>query len=417
MTTKTQLVLYVWPGRWNLPSIDTGCIETILFLQLTCPGRYSIVETTDLDASPNGYLPYLVHRQVIVASAPSIISYIKSLSVELLTLSDEDEEESLPPINTSIDDSLSILDRSKKLAWRAYIEGQLGNLVAHSLYVLEPNYTFIHKTLASMFPLPQRYYVPRRIRDSYKPRLEAAGLWHVIDEEEQEDNVEKELHGNRLTREYRRTVRKSFDKVQFYDKAKPVFDILDNLIKQKDFIFGDRPSTIDLTLASRILLVCGAPLPDSIIKDMLTSSYPSLIAHAARVHALAFSASNPPPNIMEPKNLNFFQVLRGSLKNLKRHILTDHLETEEDKKFRRYRYGWYTLTALTAIGYLAVLRLNSIVVIVAQKDEVQDVPQTAEQTSKEESQDQEEEKGMEDETLEEIEEELGEDISGEDPEA
>ena len=26
-------------------------------------------------------------------------------------------------------------------------------------------------------PIPQRYYVPNRIRELYKPRLEAAGLW------------------------------------------------------------------------------------------------------------------------------------------------------------------------------------------------------------------------------------------------
>jgi sorting and assembly machinery component 37 len=29
-----------------------------------------------------------------------------------------------------------------------------------------------------MLPIPQRYYVPGRIRESYKPRLEAAGLWN-----------------------------------------------------------------------------------------------------------------------------------------------------------------------------------------------------------------------------------------------
>lgn len=30
-----------------------------------------------------------------------------------------------------------------------------------------------------MLPVPQRYYVPRRIRDSYRPRLEAVGLWLI----------------------------------------------------------------------------------------------------------------------------------------------------------------------------------------------------------------------------------------------
>ena len=28
-----------------------------------------------------------------------------------------------------------------------------------------------------MLPIPQRYYVPNRIRESYKPRLQSAELW------------------------------------------------------------------------------------------------------------------------------------------------------------------------------------------------------------------------------------------------
>jgi len=37
--------------------------------------------------------------------------------------------------------------------------------------------------LASMFPVPQKYYVPRRIRDAHFPKLEAAGLWSAPIEE------------------------------------------------------------------------------------------------------------------------------------------------------------------------------------------------------------------------------------------
>ena len=41
----------------------------------------------------------------------------------------------------------------------------------------------MHPLLASMFPVPQKYYVPRRIRDTYIPRLEAVGLWNFPVEE------------------------------------------------------------------------------------------------------------------------------------------------------------------------------------------------------------------------------------------
>lgn len=136
---------------------------------------------------------------------------------------------------------------------------------------------------------------------------------------------------------------------------------------------------MDLVLASRVLLLGAAPLPEPVLKDLLTASYPSLLVHATRVHALAFSKSNPPPGVLEPRSPNFFQVMGNSIKSLERYLLTDHLETEEDRKFRRYRYGWYALTALTAVGYFAILRLQRIVVIVVANDQAQapDAPETS----------------------------------------
>lgn len=41
--------------------------------------------------------------------------------------------------------------------------------------------------LANMLPLPQRYYVPARIRESYRPRLEAAELWNLPGIEQEEE--------------------------------------------------------------------------------------------------------------------------------------------------------------------------------------------------------------------------------------
>jgi sorting and assembly machinery component 37 len=46
------------------------------------------------------------------------------------------------------------------------------------LYSLPANWSKLTlPTLAYALPVPQRYYVPRRMRSMYLPRLEAAGLW------------------------------------------------------------------------------------------------------------------------------------------------------------------------------------------------------------------------------------------------
>ncbi len=44
-------------------------------------------------------------------------------------------------------------------------------------------------TLVSILPIPQRYFIPQRLRESYRPRLEAALLWspEAIEQEEEEE--------------------------------------------------------------------------------------------------------------------------------------------------------------------------------------------------------------------------------------
>lgn len=53
-SSPTLLVLHIWPAQWDLPSIDPQCIAAVIYMQLTFPGRYSIVECSDPDQSPSG---------------------------------------------------------------------------------------------------------------------------------------------------------------------------------------------------------------------------------------------------------------------------------------------------------------------------------------------------------------------------
>lgn len=57
---------------------------------------------------------------------------------------------------------------------------------AINMYSLSKNYwTFVLPKIAGLLPVPQRYYVPTRLRDTYKARLEAIGLWDVPDDSEE----------------------------------------------------------------------------------------------------------------------------------------------------------------------------------------------------------------------------------------
>lgn len=60
-------------------------------------------------------------------------------------------------------------------------------------------------TLASEMSVPQKYYVASRIREVYRPRLEAAGLWGLPAEEDQKENKKKK-------RDYTVTFSRAFER-------------------------------------------------------------------------------------------------------------------------------------------------------------------------------------------------------------
>ncbi len=52
--TESEIVLYIWPGQWGLHSFEPMCLATVIFLQLSIPGKFSVVECTNPELSPTG---------------------------------------------------------------------------------------------------------------------------------------------------------------------------------------------------------------------------------------------------------------------------------------------------------------------------------------------------------------------------
>jgi len=54
----------------------------------------------------------------------------------------------------------------------------------------------LHPAFATMYSIPQRYFVPNRIRKQHRHRLEASGLWDLKDPEPKEKQSLKERAQN-----------------------------------------------------------------------------------------------------------------------------------------------------------------------------------------------------------------------------
>lgn len=96
--------------------------------------------------------------------------------------------------------------------------------------------------------MPQRYYVPDRLRSQYRPRLEAAGLWNAHTEEAEQERRDHELRGsmagNATTTPTsvrgNTEVKEAFVREKLLGKARRSLEILSNFLGDKPYYFGDR---------------------------------------------------------------------------------------------------------------------------------------------------------------------------------
>ncbi|KAG1877983.1 outer mitochondrial membrane transport complex protein-domain-containing protein [Suillus subalutaceus] len=340
-TQPTFCTLHIWPSRWNLPSIDPACIAAVFYLQLTIPGKFEVVECTNPDVSPSGKLPFLTHGHATVSSVPAIISFVSSLA------------KSTSSGARDLNASLSAPQRAKRTAWCSHVEANIGDLVAYSFYSLDDNFwKLTNPTMAFMLPIPQRYYVPGRIREMHRPRLEAAGLWTQAASETEKDSFGKRQKKDDPKDEYAR----AFERDKVSAQAKALFALYARLLNGQKFFFGERPTTLDVYLASHVLLLLDPPFPDQLMRSILEESYPTLVEHARNVQTEVSQI---------PRQYLVVSAQKQSLLSLIPRPLSGSPKTksemdEVDLRFRRMRWIWLALAFGGVASYAVQLWIKVI---------------------------------------------------------
>ncbi|KDN51682.1 hypothetical protein RSAG8_00229, partial [Rhizoctonia solani AG-8 WAC10335] len=355
---SAELVLHVWPAQWELPSLDPQCIAAILYLQLTFPGRYSIVECTDPDQSPSGQLPFLTHEHTEVSPLPSIISYLESLARAEAQKAD-----------VTLDAKLKLSEAQRAVAWKAYITSELGDILAHQLFV-EHYWTFTHSSLAQLMTFPQRLYLPGRLRRMHQPRLEAIGMWdaHFIEEPESSKPTTKapQQPGVPPAQVYKH----AFARERLLDKARKAFDLLSSLLNGNDFIYEDRATTTDIIMAAYILPMLYIPFPGSRISTELRQSYSTLALHAERFLEIA-QREKLAPTLETPTVRSSLSTVFNSWRK-ETNVFTQEKEKPSITKSNfAAKYGKWIFGLVAGVGSVVYLLATGIVSIQdAEEDEV-----------------------------------------------
>ncbi|KAK7020448.1 hypothetical protein R3P38DRAFT_3397759 [Favolaschia claudopus] len=311
-------VLHIWPGEWGLLSIHPPCLVAALYLQLTIPGKFNIAHCTNPDSSPSGTLPFLTHNQQVVTSLSSILKYISGL-----------EGNEYKAVN--IDADLNAFETAQNAAWCSHVEAKLGDLTSYMLFSNPANWQkHTGLTLAYALPIPQRYYVPSRIRNMYRSRLEAAGLWPHESIESRRPLFPSSTGLRASSDDHKEQIAQTFQHEKIVQLARDSLDIYARLLGTKRLIYHEQLTTLDIMLAAHVLLIVKPPFPDKLLADLLNDSYPTLVSHAE--HILSRSMQSPPSILPQRRE-----------------------KSEEETRYERVTWGWVAL----ALGSIGLFLLSS----------------------------------------------------------
>ncbi|CDO68301.1 hypothetical protein BN946_scf184799.g28 [Trametes cinnabarina] len=341
-----DIVLHVWPRYKDVLSLDPSSVAALLLLQLALPGHFSVAYCANPDLSPSGQLPFLTQGLYHASGLSPIIAYVRR-----------------HPNARNLDAGLSPVETAQLTARIAHIDASYGDLVNHMLYSLQENWADVTRpALISMLPVPQRYYVPARIRESHKARLEAVELWDVPEVQEEEPEQQRRVvFGKR--KKHRpdpdaHHFKKTFNREQVVEKARALFDAYDRLLGVHQFFMGcPAPTTLDVLFAAHSHILLDLRLPDPLVTSAL-ESYPRLVAHCRAVLSAAFPPNSPFPPTHRQIWLSSLRCLipwpraPTSHRSLSAALESSPEARQIERRYRLWRWGFIAGSVLASVAYL-----------------------------------------------------------------
>ncbi|WOO81215.1 Metaxin-1 [Vanrija pseudolonga] len=363
--SKPKVVVYTTPPLTPLPASDSESIY--LLATVRAGGINPGVQTADWAANGKAYV-----AQNDAAIPTGSLSYLSGWN---------DPDADLSPAQAADAD-----------VWKAYIDGQITDLVNHSLYSLPPNYPVISAAQLAACPFPTNLYVPQRLKGIVKARLDAVGLWGVgglnygdaaeEDRKRLEDSFVVGPGGTKTDRAWsgwnsgRETAerQRKFGEETILQRARTAFDPLVRKLGRDKFFFGSRPSSLDLALFSQLTLVLSTNLPNPLLSNLLRETYPVLVAHHDAVLSAVFPggwgavqrlAPPPQPSLVDSLRLSLPKAAGGGGESSSPEVAgADPDEVEKAKaKARQFAWGRYAWFAGAGIAFITYVLASGILAI------------------------------------------------------
>jgi glutathione S-transferase len=230
------LKLYQWPSNGDVPNGGIFCMKLETYLKLT-DTPHEVVPTRSMSQSPKGTMPFIERSGSFMSDSQLIIEML--------------ERESKAPL----DGFLKPEQRAESNAYRRMVEFHLANILISFRWVPDEGWNQFSRQIFAGAPAPIRLAIGGIMRRSTTGRLKKMGI-----------------------------ARHSLDELTAFAKAD--LESLSLRLGDRPFFFGDKPSTLDITVYS----VLGNILYDGVEKPLVAAvrAFPNLVAHTSRVMKAAF---------------------------------------------------------------------------------------------------------------------------------
>ncbi|KAI9489236.1 outer mitochondrial membrane transport complex protein-domain-containing protein [Zychaea mexicana] len=259
----STMQLYVWSPALNAPSIDPKCIIVQAYLRLL-EVDFTVVHANDPQYSPTGELPLLKDGSTWIAGVNRIISHLAKRGL--------DGNRDLSPEQ-----------KAEYIAYSAMAQEKLYDCLMFTWYADMTNFIKnIRPTYARILPFPSRYLVPIQLKKSAKARLAKYNV-EIKDDDKglPQNEVEEMKELQRSGWHY------------MYRLVREAYGVLDTFLGDKEFMFGDRSTTLDCIVFGQLALHLYPDLAHRRLQHILTTEYPRLARYCDRIKDMYFVSEQP----------------------------------------------------------------------------------------------------------------------------
>ncbi|XP_033115310.1 metaxin-1-like isoform X2 [Anneissia japonica] len=215
---EANMRMKVWKGNWGLPSIDTRCLYLMAFAKFS-GAPIKLENDFDIWSNLKGNFPILISDEMIMEGKNKIIEHLRTKGFD----SDRD---------------LTDIQRADILAFDALLEDKLLPALLHVYWIDAKNYVDVFRPVyANFLSFPFNFITP--------------GKWQRYNQE----RVETMFGGPHLVEGELKEI--------IFKKAKKCLNLLSERLHDKDFFFGDMPTSLDAAVFGYLAPLLRAPLPST----------------------------------------------------------------------------------------------------------------------------------------------------------